>query len=77
MPVYGKLSDVYGRKPLLMSGIVLFLVGSALSGLSQTILAGERGNVRGRQRHASILRNGIEHHWNGRFVRHSPEMPGK
>ncbi len=37
IPVYGKLSDLYGRRPMLMIGIVLFLVGSALSGLSQTM----------------------------------------
>ncbi len=35
VPIYGKLSDLYGRKQLLMGGIVLFLIGSALSGLSQ------------------------------------------
>ena len=35
VPIYGKLSDLYGRKPILMIGIVLFLAGSALSGLSQ------------------------------------------
>ncbi len=35
VPIYGKLSDLFGRKPLLMIGISLFLVGSALSGLSQ------------------------------------------
>jgi EmrB/QacA subfamily drug resistance transporter len=35
VPIYGKLSDLYGRKPLLTLGIVLFLAGSALSGLSQ------------------------------------------
>jgi len=35
IPIYGKLSDLYGRKPVLLSGIVLFLVGSALSGASQ------------------------------------------
>src|SRR5829696_553384 len=37
VPFYGKLSDFYGRKPLLMIGITLFLIGSALSGLSQSM----------------------------------------
>jgi EmrB/QacA subfamily drug resistance transporter len=37
IPFYGKLSDVYGRRPMLMIGIGLFLVGSALSGLSQNM----------------------------------------
>jgi EmrB/QacA subfamily drug resistance transporter len=31
---YGKLSDIYGRRPMLLIGITIFLVGSALSGLS-------------------------------------------
>ena len=35
VPFYGKLSDVYGRKPMLMIGVTIFLIGSALSGLSQ------------------------------------------
>ena len=35
VPIYGKLSDLYGRKPIFMGGIGLFLVGSALSGFSQ------------------------------------------
>jgi EmrB/QacA subfamily drug resistance transporter len=35
VPIYGKLSDLYGRKPILMTGITLFLIGSALSGASQ------------------------------------------
>jgi len=35
VPFYGKLSDLIGRKPLLLFGIGIFLVGSALSGLSQ------------------------------------------
>jgi EmrB/QacA subfamily drug resistance transporter len=38
VPIYGKLSDLYGRRPLLMIGITLFLIGSALSGLSQTMV---------------------------------------
>ena len=33
VPFYGKLSDLYGRKPMLMIGVTLFLLGSALSGL--------------------------------------------
>lgn len=33
-PVYGKLSDQFGRRNLLMIGVSLFLLGSALSGLS-------------------------------------------
>ena len=37
VPFYGKLSDLYGRRPLLMIGISLFLIGSALSGLSQAM----------------------------------------
>jgi EmrB/QacA subfamily drug resistance transporter len=34
VPVAGKLSDIYGRKPLYMTGIVVFAVGSALSGIA-------------------------------------------
>jgi EmrB/QacA subfamily drug resistance transporter len=36
-PLYGKLGDLYGRKRLLMTAIVIFLIGSALSGLSHTM----------------------------------------
>jgi EmrB/QacA subfamily drug resistance transporter len=34
-PVYGKLSDLFGRRPVFLFGVSLFLVGSALCGLSQ------------------------------------------
>lgn len=37
IPIYGKLSDIFGRKIMLIIGISLFLVGSALSGLSQNM----------------------------------------
>jgi EmrB/QacA subfamily drug resistance transporter len=37
-PLYGKLSDQFGRKGLFQVAIVIFLVGSVLSGLSQSML---------------------------------------
>src|SRR3954453_9860428 len=37
VPFGGKLSDIYGRKPMFMIGIGIFLIGSALSGLSQNM----------------------------------------
>jgi EmrB/QacA subfamily drug resistance transporter len=36
-PIYGKLSDLYGRRPIVIFAVSLFLIGSALSGLSQTM----------------------------------------
>ena len=38
VPVIGKLSDLYGRKPFIIAGIILFSAASALSGLSQSML---------------------------------------
>lgn len=38
IPISGKLSDIYGRKPLLLVGIVLFLAGSVLAGLSTSMV---------------------------------------
>lgn len=35
--VYGSLSDRYGRRPVLLSGLCLFLVGSAISALASSI----------------------------------------
>ena len=37
IPIYGKLSDLFGRKPLILFGIVVFLAGSALSGAAQSM----------------------------------------
>lgn len=37
VPMWGKLSDLYGRKPVLSLGILLFLAGSAASGLAASM----------------------------------------
>ena len=34
-PLYGKFSDIYGRKPAFMVSIIIFLLGSMLCGLAQ------------------------------------------
>ena len=34
IPIYGKLADLYGRKPVLLIGTIIFLIGSATSGAS-------------------------------------------
>jgi EmrB/QacA subfamily drug resistance transporter len=39
MPLYGKVADLYGRKPVLLSALFVFLVGSVASGLARSMLA--------------------------------------
>ena len=36
-PLYGKLSDIYGRKPLFLFAIAVFILGSALCGLATSM----------------------------------------
>ena len=36
-PIYGKLGDMYGRKPVFQAAIFIFLAGSMLAGLSQSM----------------------------------------
>src|SRR5213592_3870185 len=36
-PLYGKLGDLYGRKIMLQTAIAVFLIGSALCGISQNM----------------------------------------
>ncbi|MGZ4164145.1 MAG: MFS transporter, partial [Tumebacillaceae bacterium] len=38
MPIFGKLSDMYGRKRFFIFGLVVFLIGSMLCGTSQSII---------------------------------------
>ena len=37
-PLYGKISDLYGRKAVFQTAILIFLAGSLLAGLAQTML---------------------------------------
>lgn len=37
VPVWGRLSDLYGRRPFVLAGIFIFLVGSVLSGLATSM----------------------------------------
>jgi len=37
VPIYGKLSDVFGRKPFYLFGLIMFGVGSAVSGQAHTM----------------------------------------
>jgi len=37
IPICGKLSDLFGRKPIMLFGIAVFLTGSALSGAAQSM----------------------------------------
>ncbi|WP_426521399.1 MDR family MFS transporter [Diaminobutyricibacter sp. McL0618] len=38
VPIYGKLSDIFGRRPLYIFGIVVFLLGSLLSSFSTSMI---------------------------------------
>lgn len=38
IPIFGKIADIYGRKPIWFIGATIFLVSTALCGLSQTML---------------------------------------
>lgn len=37
MPIFGKLSDMYGRKRFFVFGLAIFLIGSALCGIAQSV----------------------------------------
>ena len=38
VPIVGKMGDIYGRKRFFLAGIVIFLIGSALCGASQSMI---------------------------------------
>jgi EmrB/QacA subfamily drug resistance transporter len=37
VPLYGKVSDIYGRKPLFQFAIMVFIIGSVLCGVAQSM----------------------------------------
>lgn len=37
VPIAGKFSDMYGRRPILLGGVAIFVIGSLLSGLSPSV----------------------------------------
>jgi EmrB/QacA subfamily drug resistance transporter len=37
-PLYGKLSDIYGRRPVIFAGILIFLAGSVVSAIAPSML---------------------------------------
>ena len=38
MPLWGRFSDLYGRRPVYLAGLTIFLAGSALSGAAQDMV---------------------------------------
>ncbi|MDQ0351806.1 EmrB/QacA subfamily drug resistance transporter [Alkalibacillus filiformis] len=38
VPIYGKLSDVYGRRPFYLFGLIVFAIGSVLAGLAESMM---------------------------------------
>src|SRR5215211_1386535 len=45
VPLYGKLSDIYGRRPSFLLGITLFSPGSIISGLAASMEMRSRGEL--------------------------------
>src|SRR5438874_1378481 len=74
VPLYGKLGDAYGRRPLFLFSIVLFLLGSALCGAARTgsTTRAPRSLRRGRPRScsawsgAAASTRGPRRPWSGR-----------
>ena len=65
-PLYGKLSDIYGRRPFFLAAIGIFIAGSLLSGFAQSMyqLAIFRG-LPGHRRRRPVLAGAGDHRRHG------------
>lgn len=61
-PLYGKLSDIYGRRLMFQSAIVIFVIGSMLCGLSQEMLQAHRLPRDPGHRGGRADGDGVRHH---------------
>jgi MFS family permease len=52
--LYGSLSDRYGRRPVLLSGLFLFTLGSAVSAMAQSVSADRRAHDSGARAGAGV-----------------------
>ena len=72
-PLYGKLSDLYGRKPFFLFAISIFIVGSALVVLDLDVHAGRVPRLPGHRRRRPVLHGAGDH---GRHRRRRASGPG-
>ena len=80
VPVYGKLADMFGRKPIMLFGIGLFLFGSILCGFAWSMPALIAFRARagtGRRRGAADERHHRRRHLHPRRTGQGPGLPGQ
>ena len=80
MPVYGKLADMFGRKPIMLFGIGLFLLGSILCGFAWSMPALIAFRARagpGRRRRAADEHDHRRRHLHPRRAGEGAGLPGQ
>ncbi len=75
-PLYGKLSDIYGRRPFYLFAIAVFVIGSALCGIADVDVRARRvaGGAGHRRRRADVP--GAGHHRRPRAAAGARQVPG-
>jgi len=82
-PLWGKLGDMYGRKRFFQAAIVIFLFGSALAGISQSMINAHRKLLvdhRLTTTYHLINRRSTDHQWTPlELEQHAPDtrLPAK